>query len=166
LDALLATLASQGLANAHTVVVSGCSAGGLTALLQTDYIGAQLRTRHAPKLKRFAAAAVSGYFLRANSTLGVPVYEDEIRRVFERGNATGGVDAACVAAAGTGEAYRCISGAESWAHMATPTFIINSAFDYWQTWFEYTCILAGVPEDQALLPKAGHFDLGCSGVAD
>ena len=159
LDALLSSLAESGLADAHTVVVSGCSAGGLTALLQSDYIGEQLRGRYAPALRHFAAVSVSGYFLFANDLRGVPVYPDEMRRVFQRGNASAGVNAACLRAQAPGEEYTCISGAASWAHMATPTFLINSAFDYWQT----SCILAAVPEADAT-PPPSQFDPGCSGI--
>ena len=43
--------------------------------------------------------------------------------------------------------------------MVTPTMLINSAFDQWQT----SCILAAVPEADAHLPQT-QYDLGCSGV--
>ena len=159
LDALLSSLADRGLGDAHTVVISGCSAGGLTTLLQSDYIGEQLRSRYAPTVRQYMAVAVSGYFLFANDLRGVPVYPKEMKRVFERGNASAGVNAACVRAQKPGEEYKCISGAATWAHMVTPTFIVNSAFDYWQT----SCILAAVPEANATLPPS-QFDPGCSDI--
>ena len=43
--------------------------------------------------------------------------------------------------------------------MVTPTFIVNSAFDYWQT----SCILAAVPEANATIPPS-QFDPGCSDI--
>jgi hypothetical protein len=160
LDSLLATLSSKhGLRDAHTVLVSGDSAGGLTALLQADYIGEQLRAKHAPLMKTYAAVAVSGYFLWAPSLLDQQIYPDEMTRIFARGNATNGVNAACIAATPAADAARCMSAQASWEHMVTPTMLINSAFDQWQT----SCILAAVPEADAHLPQT-QYDLGCSGV--
>jgi hypothetical protein len=165
LDAVLASLAGLGLRDATTVLTSGCSAGGLTTYLQADYIGEQLRKNHAPKLRTYAALAVSGFFLFEDSVRREPVYEDEMRRVFARTNASFGTSSACIAAAPADSAHRCLSAQGVWPHMATPTFIINSAFDAWQT----GCILAAVPESESgddgnATRWHGQNDPGCAGV--
>ena len=61
LDAAVQQLLAGGLANATDVVVTGCSAGGLAALLAAERVRALVRAAGAP-LRRFKVIAFSGLF--------------------------------------------------------------------------------------------------------
>ena len=49
---------------AQTVMLTGCSAGGLATYLHTDYVHEQLKNKWSPQLTKFKAAAISGFFLQ------------------------------------------------------------------------------------------------------
>jgi hypothetical protein len=103
---------------AERVLISGCSAGGLATFLHADYIGEQLRTKHAPKLAKFGAAPVSGYFLMAPNAAGEPAYAPAMRQVWDRANASASVNTACVEAhQATGDQWKCIGAPATFPHI-------------------------------------------------
>lgn len=81
-----------GLSHAKEVLLSGCSAGGLSTYLHADRVGSLL----GPNVKRYKAAAVSGFFLNHTNVDGVAVYPDQMSNVFSMQNCSGGVDADCI----------------------------------------------------------------------
>lgn len=98
IDAVLETLVSDhGLADANDVLLTGCSAGGLATYLHTDYVHEKLKTL-APKMKKFKASAISGFFLLHNTVENKPVYPTEMANIFHLANSTHGVNDACIAA--------------------------------------------------------------------
>lgn len=146
IDATLQTLLGMGLQKAEQVMVTGCSAGGLATYLHTDYVHGFLKAAGVP-LRKFKAAPMSGFFLAHASLEGVPVYAEEIKRAYLMSNATGGLNARCVAAQREDERWQCSFAARAYAHVEAPIFALNSALDSWQT----KCIFAarlepGFPE--------------------
>ena len=79
---------------ATDVVLSGCSAGGLSTFLHTQFVADTL----VPKGARFHSIPVSGFFLDAMSVQGIAVYTQQMQVVWDLQQPAVGVNAACVAA--------------------------------------------------------------------
>lgn len=59
-DAIIQTLTEKhSFGTAETVLLTGCSAGGLATYLHTDYVASQLPT----SVTKYGASAISGFFL-------------------------------------------------------------------------------------------------------
>ena len=134
LDAMLGYLRNEhGLGSATEVLVSGGSAGGLSAYIHADYIHASFPSPSA--VQKFRAAPVSGFFLNHRTMNGALEHEANMRYVYTMMNSSAGVNRACAAhyaPQGDGEAWRCIFANESWTFSATPTFALQSAIDAYQ----------------------------------
>eukprot|EP00854_Cymbomonas_tetramitiformis_P007035 gene7035-8391_t len=145
LDAVLDTLAmdpTYNLSEASDVLLTGCSAGGLSTYLHADYIGERLDVL-APNLQRYKAAPCSGFFLDHPNAEGLPVYTQQMKAIFALSNATAGMNAACIAAhSPTGDQWKCNLAQYTYAHVQTPIMVLNSALDCWST----GCILAAERE--------------------
>ena len=132
LDAVYATLATAGfgLRAATSLVVKGCSAGGLAVYLHADYVAGLMRAI-APAA-RVLAAPGAGLFLDVPGFDGGYHYRDNYAWVFSRMNASAGVNADCVAATPPADAARCFNAAYTIPFVKTPLFISNSLADSWQ----------------------------------
>jgi hypothetical protein len=114
------------MARASEVVVSGCSAGGLSTFLHADEWAAAL-----PAAAKVAAMPDSGFFADYNYTAGAG-YGATMRWVYSRMNSSGGVPAAC-AAANAADPARCIFAEHVSRTLRTPTFPLQSRYDSWQS---------------------------------
>eukprot|EP00911_Craspedida_sp_UC1_P000700 UC1_evm1s533 len=126
---------NHALGSATEVLLAGGSAGGLSTFLHAD----RIRTTYFAPHVKFAAAPVSGFFLRhlpypPNHVPPNESYPAAMHNVVKMQNATGALNKACVAAAATtpSGAWRCIFAAESYAYTRTRMFVINSAVDAYQ----------------------------------
>jgi hypothetical protein len=64
---------------------------------------------------------------------GTPVYPTEMAYVFHMQNASGGVNAKCLAAMGDpAQSWRCMFGPETYAFVDSPIFPFQSVLDSWQ----------------------------------
>lgn len=132
LELLMETLVERHeLASATDVLVSGGSAGGLSAFLHADRVHALLRANGGAPTK-FRAAPVSGFFLMHDAFDGRAVYPDNMKYAFNMQNASDGVHAVCVGALPASEAWRCIFANYSYAVTQTPMFPLQSMLDNWQ----------------------------------
>ena len=120
---------------AKNVLVTGCSAGGLAAFLHADYIRQQLPHSN---LQRFKVLPSSGFFLFHNSVYGEPIFEAQMKHVFEMQNVSTSLNQKCLAAMPHHDAYKCFSAAATLPFIESPTFIYNSAYDEWMI----NCIVA------------------------
>lgn len=141
IDAVLETLLTSsttkfGLGQAETVMLTGCSAGGLATFLHTDYVHAWLKQAGLP-LKKFGSVPISGAFLLHSTVEGKPVYPTEMQTIFHLANSTHGLNDRCVASLGEAERWRCNFAEVSYAYTESPIFPLNSALDAWST----ACIL-------------------------
>lgn len=138
LKAVLQTLtAKYGLGSATEVLLTGCSAGGLSTFLHADDVHARVAAV-APRLAKFKAAPISGFFLDHDTVAGEAVYAQEMKTIFELANATGGVNAGCIAASPRSEHWKCNFASRSYEFTSTPIMPLNSALDSWQTSCIYT----------------------------
>ena len=67
------------------VLLTGCSAGGLSTYLHADYIG----TLMPPTVQKYRAMPGSGFFLLQNNVQNSPVYPNEMQTVFNMQNCSG-----------------------------------------------------------------------------
>ena len=145
LKGILDTLvASYGLKDAKEVMLTGCSAGGLSTFLHADYVHDYVKGV-APALHKFKAAPISGFFLDHLTVAGKPVYETEMKTIFEMSNATNGVNAACIASYRPEDQWQCNFAAGAFAHTRARTFPLNSALDSWQVRSPAVCHLPSPP---------------------
>ena len=127
LDAMLHYLRDQhNLGDATEVLLSGGSAGGLSAYIHADYI----RAGFGPQVK-FRAAPVSGFFLDHDTVRGTADYPTKMRGVYEMMNSSHGVNQRCLEAMAPDD-WRCMFAQYSCAHTDTPVFPLNSAVDAYQ----------------------------------
>jgi hypothetical protein len=134
-------LTKHNLGNAVNVLESGGSAGGLAAYLHADSVHDWF-VAHAPNLKKYKSAPISGFFLDHNNVLGNPVYETMMKYLFEASNAVSGVNQNCIAATpNKDDQWRCNFASHAYAHTKAPIFPLNSALDSWQTGCIYTATL-------------------------
>jgi hypothetical protein len=126
LKELLVTLdAKFRLTAARDVLVSGCSAGGLSAILHVDRIRAFV-----PAARRVASVPDSGFFLNATNVGGAFEYGAQMASGWRLHNATGGANLRCVAA--RGDTADCAMAPYVLPHVRAPVFLLNSIYDQWQ----------------------------------
>ena len=124
------------LAAAPRLLLSGSSAGGLTTYLHADAIAAAVRAAN-PAVDVRAVPEVGFFIDGASIWAGEHIMTGVFARVAAFQNVTGGaaahVNAACVAATPAAERSRCFMAQYTLPFMQTPTFIVNSMVDEWQT---------------------------------
>lgn len=118
------------------LLVSGSSAGGLTTLLHIDYV-AERAAAVSPGIRMSAVPEV-GFFVDAASIwAGQHLYTEIYTRIAEFGNISAGepdqVNAACVAANPGAERWRCFMAQYTYPFVSTPTFLLQSQVDQFQT---------------------------------
>ena len=148
LDLLLSP--AFGLAHATDVLLSGCSAGGLAALLAAEAVRRRLLERGAP-LSRFKVLSFSGVFQGGD---GSPYFE-QMRSVYTLANVSASIPAACRFL--SREPWRCIIGTQPLDSLPAdlPVFIEQSALDRWQT----GCVLGAQPSKFEIVQcSAGDWD--------
>lgn len=130
--------AFPSLADASVVLVSGSSAGGLSTYLHVDRISDALAVA-APSAQLFAAPEV-GFFHTQGASIwgGERIMAGVFERVAVMQNVSGGPSSPtrerCLAATPAGDAWQCwFSAPAIYPFLRTPTFILNSAWDEWQT---------------------------------
>eukprot|EP00656_Telonema_subtile_P016623 TRINITY_DN18798_c0_g1_i3.p1 TRINITY_DN18798_c0_g1~~TRINITY_DN18798_c0_g1_i3.p1 ORF type:complete len:451 (+),score=89.28 TRINITY_DN18798_c0_g1_i3:95-1447(+) len=140
MDAVLKTLVrDHGLADAENVLLTGCSAGGLSTYLHADYVGQQVRAV-AKGLKKYKAAPISGFFLLHDTVEHKKVYADQIKTIFTLANSSGAgsMNDACLAAQSVEDQWKCNFAEVTYPHIQSPVMPLNSALDSWQTGCIYT----------------------------
>lgn len=129
LKALIAALVGRGLAAASTVLVGGCSAGGLSAYLHADKFAAAL-----PSSVTVLALADGMFTHQAKTWDG---QEGEawkgFRWLHKAMNSSGAIPAACRDAHGEADAWKCLWGAEAAKYVASPLLSIASKYDLWHS---------------------------------
>ena len=128
LRATIADLAARhGLARADAVLLKGCSAGGVAVFYNADMVR-DLVAAVAPAA-RFAALPGAGVFLDARAFSGADLVEPVFRWIFEAANISATGSAACHAAYGAADAWRCLFVADALRFIASDLFVANSLAD-------------------------------------
>ncbi|XP_065888037.1 uncharacterized protein [Dysidea avara] len=128
LDTVIGALLMAGLSNAEHVILTGCSAGGVSTYLHVDHVRKMI-----PSDIPMHAIADAGYVIDAPNTKGDYVFQDSIKYAFNMQNMSGGVNQECAAVyAKTNEVWKCIFSQYTYQHIKSPIFAYNSAYDTWQ----------------------------------
>lgn len=130
LKAVLAKLKQPdyGLGHAKQVLLTGCSAGGMSTYLHADAVKTEVAN---PALTRYKVAALSGFFLDHPTAAGVPATDDNYHYMFHMQNMSSGVNQACLAAHSSSPAA-CSTPQANYAFVKSPFFVMNSMLDAYQ----------------------------------
>lgn len=130
LQAILDELtAYYGFNEAENVLLTGCSSGGYSAYLHTDYVGDYLH-RTSKNLKRYKSMPLSGLFVNGSNYKNQYTFGLLQALNFALHNATAGVNANCVKSEGPNGALRCSAPEMDYAYSKYPVFLANSLLDY------------------------------------
>jgi hypothetical protein len=131
LDAIFTMLTSgvvgKKLTDATEVMLTGCSAGGLSVFIHSDTVQTYLSSQ-----TKYGAIPMSGFFTDEVNIKDIHVYGTEIQRIFDLSQAEQGVHAGCVAD-NSENPWKCMMAPYVSDYIETPTFILNSIYDSWQT---------------------------------
>lgn len=140
LDAVLDDLIRRGIDRATDIILSGQSAGALSAIIHADYIRERLR--------RFTQAYFrvlpdAGYFLDTPSWNGRDVIQPIFRQLYDLHNSSTGLNGACLRAQNSDSKWRCFFPEYSIPHTKSSIFVVNPLYDTWQIAYLYNvpCIL-------------------------
>lgn len=126
LEAILDTLKNEyDLAKYDRPVLAGCSAGGLATYLHCDEFADYVHGLNSNA--RTQCIADAGYFPDMANLEGEYWIRTMFQWVYEQNNATGGVDASCMAAKkGTPDEWQCYMAQYTVPYLHTPIFALNS----------------------------------------
>ena len=124
------------LSAAPRLLITGSSAGGLTSFLHADEIARAVRAVNAGCDVRVLPEV--GFFLNGESIWsGQRLMTGVFTSIANFSNVTGGdpgqVNAACVAARPAALRWQCFMAQYTLPHLTTPSFVVNSMADEWQT---------------------------------
>ena len=166
LNMLLAPTSEGGLGmiEAEKVILNGCSAGGLSALLHADYVKGVV-TAAIPTLQTYKVLACSAFFPTSIPNLdGDLVFGDQSQSMFTLHNSSGGVNQDCIAAKDSSSAWNCMTSEGVTPYVQSPVFLVQSIYDAYQS----QCIFAGkaVADDSPANGNCSTFEdwQGCLGA--
>lgn len=123
-EAVINELMDKGLADAEQAVLTGCSAGGLAALLHCNDFSAQF-----PQEVSVKCIPDAGFFLDVKDISGESSFWSFYDEVVHLQNVRKVLPKNCLAHK---EPTECFFPAELIKSIRTPTFILNSGYDSWQ----------------------------------
>uniref|UniRef100_A0A1J3JVP0 Pectin acetylesterase n=1 Tax=Noccaea caerulescens TaxID=107243 RepID=A0A1J3JVP0_NOCCA len=123
-EAVLDELLSMGMSTAKQAILTGCSAGGLAALIHCDYF-----RDHLPKDAAVKCVSDGGFFLNVPDVLGNPTMRSFYHDVVNLQGVGTSLDQNCVAKT---EPSKCMFSHEFVNNIRTPVFLVNAAYDFWQ----------------------------------
>ena len=127
LDALLDELLRRGIDKASEIILSGRSAGALSAIIHADYI--RTRFRRAANAS-FRVLADAGFFVDAPSLNGTEVVRSAFQQLYTLHNST--LNQACLGSQKRKQEWRCLFPQYSIPFVTSPIFLVNSLYDLWQ----------------------------------
>ncbi len=126
--------------SASTVLLTGCSAGGLATFLHGDQIAARIRS-HVTGLKKIRSMPISGFFLRQPNADYLPVLEMLTSELIASCNGTDQLNGLCRDRVTQSASDVCTFPEFVFSGSTLPTFALNSKTDAWQV----MCTLLGAP---------------------
>ncbi|KAL4274395.1 hypothetical protein AHAS_Ahas20G0002900 [Arachis hypogaea] len=123
-EAVIKHLLAKGMENAENAILSGCSAGGLAAILNCDRFKSFL-----PNGARVKCAPDAGYFIHVPDVSGTKRIENFYKGVVETHGSAKYLSKSCTSKYGAG---LCFFPQYVVQDIATPIFVVNAAYDSWQ----------------------------------
>lgn len=118
--AMLDLVSNYGLGQAEQVLLTGCSAGGLSTFLQAARVQSYL-----PAAATFKAAPGSGFFLLNANVNGEPVYPQEMQSIYGLANSSAGVVPQCESSLSLSEQWQCNFAQNAYPYLDFPCFPCN-----------------------------------------
>lgn len=110
---------------AKAIILTGSSAGSMTAMFQADFIASKF-----PKTIPVRVLSDAGFFIDT-APIGGKNLGSIFKRVYELQNSSAGLNQDCVRDIGMEDGWECFLPAKTMKYVKTPTFILNSAYDIW-----------------------------------
>ncbi|VFQ76656.1 unnamed protein product [Cuscuta campestris] len=123
-QAIIDQLLAKGMKNAQNAILSGCSAGGLAAILHCDKFRSLL-----PASATVKCVADAGYFIHGKDITGAYRIENFYSQVVQLHGSQKNLPASCTS---RNKPELCFFPEYVVQTMTTPLFIINAAYDSWQ----------------------------------
>lgn len=130
LTASIESALAAGLSSATDVVISGCSAGGLSVYLHIDKWAAAIHA--AQPSARVVGLADSGFFVDYNASGSALTFPERMQWTYENGNISGALSAACLARFSVEEGWKCFMAENAVLEVKTPVFALQSYYDSYQ----------------------------------
>ncbi|KAK8614330.1 hypothetical protein V6N13_122691 [Hibiscus sabdariffa] len=125
-EAIVADLLAKGMKNAKNAILSGCSAGGLAAILNCDRFRDLL-----PATTKVKCLSDAGFFIHAKDVSGGQHIENFYSQVAKLHGSVRNLPASCTSRMGA-KPELCFFPQYVVQTMKTPIFFVNSAYDSWQ----------------------------------
>ena len=113
--------------DADHLLYGGCSAGGLTAYLHTDYVASRM-----PTTVKTLGIADAMYSLDVPGFKNTSAFPHTMQWGHEAWNSSGSGNDACEAHYKGGLEWMCFFGQNTAPFVKTPLFVLNSKYDSWQ----------------------------------
>ncbi|CAA6672078.1 unnamed protein product [Spirodela intermedia] len=123
-EAVTKHLLARGMKRAKNVLLSGCSAGGLTAILNCDRFRALL-----PSRARVKCLSDGGFFINANDVTGAQHIGSYFDSITKTHGSLGALPTSCTSKR---RSRMCFFPQYVAQGINTPLFILNAAYDSWQ----------------------------------
>lgn len=124
LDAVIDDLMKRGFQNAEGVILTGSSAGSMTAMFAVDRLAERL-----PNVPMHVLSD-AGYFIETQQ-LGGRSVGGLFKKIYEMHNSSFGLNQACIQAFGIQNGWRCFLPQHTFKFIKHPVFVLNAAYDVW-----------------------------------
>ncbi|KAJ9152406.1 hypothetical protein P3X46_025974 [Hevea brasiliensis] len=122
--AVMEDLLAKGMKNAENALLSGCSAGGLAAILHCDNFRALL-----PMGTKIKCLSDAGYFINVNDVSGAPHIRNFFSQVVSLHGSAKNLPFSCISRLNPA---LCFFPQYVVQQIRTPLFVLNAAYDSWQ----------------------------------
>ncbi|KAK1372437.1 Pectin acetylesterase [Heracleum sosnowskyi] len=123
-NAIMEDLLEQGMKSASKALLTGCSAGGLGALLQCDNFRSIL-----PSSAKVKCAADAGFFIDGTDIYGGHLHREHFAQIVQTHESQKNLPKSCTSKM---DASLCMLPQNFVADIQTPLFVVNSVYDTWQ----------------------------------
>lgn len=118
-------LKNRNLKDAEALILTGSSAGSMTAIFQADYIASKF-----PKTIPVRVFSDAGFFIDTSS-IGGKNLNEVFKEIYEMQNSSAGLNQDCVREVGIKKGWQCFYPAKAVNYVKTPIFVLNSLYDIW-----------------------------------
>ena len=124
LDAVITDLMKRGFQDAEGVILTGSSAGSMTAMFAVDRLAERL-----PNVPMHVLSD-AGYFIETQQMGGKSV-GSLFKQIYDMQNSSSGLDRDCIRAFGVKNGWRCFLPQQTFKFIKHPVFVLNAAYDVW-----------------------------------
>ena len=110
---------------AEAIILTGSSAGSMTAIFQADYIASKF-----PRNIPVRVLSDAGFFIETAS-LGGKNLGAIFKHIYDMQNSSAGLNQDCVKTLGLEDAWQCFFPSRTARFIKTPMFVLNAAYDIW-----------------------------------